>query len=149
MDKDKRHSSRAFRWAHCRAMRSASAAFALLTLLAWTGNAAPADDVTTLVLPHPLRAGETAWIEVQVGPISRGQEIDVATTSGQELGVISPFGVRAGQDAGTYTLPVPGDAIHDGRVSVRLTITQFGRPPRAPTAQEVRSVKLTVAAASR
>ena len=98
--------------------------------------------------PRPIRAGETAWIEVQVGPIGH-QEIDVTTASGQELGVISPFGVRVGQDAGTYTLPLPGDAIRDGRVTVRLTITQFGAPPRAPTAQEVRSVKLTVAGVSR
>jgi len=128
-------------------MRPAAAAFALLALLAQKANAASALDMT-LVLPHPLRAGETAWIEVQVGPIGH-QEIDVTTASGQELGVLSPFGVRVGQDAGTYTLPLPGDAIRDGRVSVRLTITQFGAPPRAPTAQEVRSVKLTVAGVSR
>jgi hypothetical protein len=128
-------------------MRPAAAAFALLALLAQNANAASALDMT-LVLPHPLRAGETAWIEVQVGPIGH-QEIDVTTASGQELGVISPFGVRVGQDAGTYTLPLPGDAIRDGRVSVRLTITQFGALPRAPTAQEVRSVKLTVAGVSR
>ena len=129
-------------------MRPAAAAFALLTLLAQNGNAASALDMT-LVLAHPLRAGETAWIEVQVGPIGRGQEIDVTTASGRELGVISPFGVRVGQDAGTYTLPLPGDAIRDGRVSVRFTISQFGAPPRAPTAGEVQSVKLTVAGVSR
>jgi hypothetical protein len=124
-------------------MRRASAAFALLALLVQNGNAVSADDMT-LALPHPLRAGETAWIEVQTGALDRGQEIDVTTASGQELGVISPFGLRVGQDAGTYTLPVPADAIRDSRISVRLTITRFGAPPRAPTAQEVRSVKLTV-----
>jgi hypothetical protein len=129
-------------------MRPAAAAFALFALLAQNANAASGDD-TTLVLPHPLRAGEIAWIEVQVGPIGRGQEINVTTASGQELGAISPFGVRMGQDAGRYTLPVPGDAIRNGRVSIRLTITQFGAPPRAPTTQEVRSVKLTVAGVSR
>jgi len=128
-------------------MRRAAAACAIV-LLAQSGGAVSADDMT-LVLPHPLGAGETAWIEVQVGPIGRGQEIEVTTTSGQELGVISPFGVRVGQDAGTYTLPVPGDAIRNGRVSVRLMITQFGAPSRKPTAQEVRSVKLTVAGSAR
>src|SRR6266850_1301481 len=95
-------------------MRPAAAAFALFALLAQSENPASADEMT-LVLSHPLRAGEIAWIEVQVGPIGRGQEIDVTTAAGQELGVISPFGVRRGQDAGTYTLPVPGDAIRDGR----------------------------------
>jgi hypothetical protein len=129
-------------------MRPTAAAFALLALLAQIANAASVSDMT-LVLPRPLRAGETAWIEVQVGPISRGQEIDVTTASGRELGVISPFGGRVGQDAGTYTLPVPADAIRDGRLPVRLTITQFGAPPRAPTEQEVRSVKLNVAGAAR
>jgi hypothetical protein len=126
-------------------MRPTVAAFALLAL---TGHAASADDLT-LVLPHPLRAGETAWIEVRVGPIGAGREIDVTTASGQELGAISPFGVRAGQDAGTYTLPVPADAIGNDRVSVRLAITQGGGPPRTPTAQEVRGVKLIVTGGSR
>ena len=132
-------------------MRPAAAAFALLALLAQDGlaqnaNVAPA---VTLVLPHPLAAGETAWIEVQVGPIGRGQEIDVTTASGQQLGTISPFGMRLGQDAGTYTLPVPADAIRDRRVSIRLTITQSGASLRAPTALEVRSVKLRVGGAAR
>jgi hypothetical protein len=124
-------------------MRGGAAAFALLMLLAQKSNAAAAHDMT-LVLPHPIRAGETAWITVHVGPIRRGQEIDVTTVAGRALGVISPFAVRSGRDAGTYTLPVPGDAIHDGRVSVRLTMTQFGAAPRAATNTEVRSVRLTV-----
>lgn len=121
-------------------MRPIAAALALVALLAQSAIAS-ADD-TTLALPHPLAAGEIAWLEVQVGPIGRGQEIHVTTAAGQELGTISPFGVRSGQDAGTYTLPVPGDAIRNSRLSVRLTISQSGAPPREPTAQEVRSVKL-------
>lgn len=128
-------------------MRRPTAAFALLALLAHSANAASALEAA-LVLPHPLGAGETAFVEVQVGPVG-GREIDITTASGQELGTISPFGVRLGQDAGTYTLPVPADAIRDGIVAVRLTITQPGGPPRAPTAEEVRSVKLAVAAAPR
>ena len=123
-------------------MRRSAAAFALLALLAQSGTASA--DEMTLVLPHPPGPGEIVWLEVEVGPIQRGQEIDVTTASGQELGVISPFGVRAGQSAGTYTLPMPANVFHDGRVSVRLTSSQFGAPPRAPTAQEVRSVKLIV-----
>jgi hypothetical protein len=139
-------------------MRPAAAALALFALVAQNGlaqtgaaqdtNVAPAQDIT-LPLPRPLRAGETAAIEVQVGPISRGRQITVTTASGQPLGTISPFGTRVGQDAGTFTLPVPADAIRDGRVAIRLTITQPGGPPRAPTAQEVRSVKLTVGGGAR
>jgi hypothetical protein len=130
-------------------MRGAAAAFLLLLLLARSGIAESPGDMTpgaaTLVLPHPLQTGETAWIQVQVGQIGRGQEIEVTTTSGRELGVISPFGLGAGQDAGTYTLPLPADAIQDGRVSLRLTITQFGIS-RAPTAQEVHGVTLAIGA---
>jgi hypothetical protein len=123
-------------------MRGSAAACILFALLAQSGLAAAGD--MTLTLPHPLRAGETAWIEVQVGAIGR-QEIDVTTASGEMLGTISPFAVRVGQDAGTYILPVPQDAIRDGRLSLRLTISQAGAPSRTPTADEVRSVKLRVA----
>lgn len=126
----------------CRAV----AAFALLTLLAQIANAASALDLT-LALPHPLAAGERAWIVVQVGPIRRGQEINVATRDGQDLGTISPFAIRSGQDGGTYPLPVPPDAIHDNSIALQLTITQPNGAPRAPTAEEVRSVKLEIAGA--
>jgi hypothetical protein len=127
-------------------MRSIVLMMALLTALVQEGNAALAQDVV-LSLPRLLAAGETAWIEVQVGPIGR-QEIDVTTASGRHLGVISPFSARTGQDAGTYALPVPPDAIQDNHITVRITITQSNRPPRVPTAEEVRSVKLNIAAAS-
>jgi hypothetical protein len=127
--------------------------FAVLALLVQGGTAAIAQQPTAaatiaLELPHRLGAGDTAWIEVRVGPLGGGQEIAVATASGRELGVISPFGIRAGQDAGTYTLPVPADAFRDGRVSIRLTITQFGNT-RAPTTDEVRGVSLKVVRAPR
>jgi hypothetical protein len=118
------------------------AAVVLLTLLALPGNIALAQNLT-LSLRRPLRAGETAFIEVQVGAIGR-REIDVRTASGEPLGTISPFGVRLGQEAGTYPLPVSKDAIRNGRISIRLTISDPGGPPRAPTAQEERGEKLVV-----
>ncbi len=130
-------------------MRPAAAACIALAVLAQSARAAPAEDVTTLVLPHPLAPGEAAWIEVRVGAVARGREIDVTTASGQELGVISPFGSRPGQDAGTYTLPVPPNAIRDGAVAVRLRITRPGAPPRPPTAEEVRGVTLIIAPGAR
>jgi hypothetical protein len=133
-------------------MRPAVVALALCAQLALNGNAAMAQDAArsmTLELPRALAASETVFIEVQVGPIGRGRTIEVTTASGQPLGVISPFGVRAGQDAGTYPLPVPQDAIRDGRLSIRLTISRPDGPPRAPSADEVRSVKLGVGPAPR
>jgi hypothetical protein len=133
-------------------MRPAVVVFAVAAHLALNGNAASAQSAArdmTLLLPHPLEADETAFVIVQLGAIGRGQEVELTTTSGQPLGVISPFSVRAGQEAGTYPLPVPRDAVRDGRLSVRLTISQFGAPRRAPTAEEVRSVKLSLGPPSR
>jgi hypothetical protein len=133
-------------------MRPSVVTLTLLAHLALNGNAALAQDAArsmTLELPRPLAAGETAFIEVQVGPIGRGRTIEVTTASGQPLGTVSPFGVRTGQDAGTYPLPVPQDAIHDGRLSIRLTISQPGGSSRAPTADEVHSVKLGVGGGAR
>jgi hypothetical protein len=125
-------------------MRLVKAACVSAALLAGIGCARAADDMRTLTLPHPLEPGETLLVEVETGAIERGEEIDVTTASGQALGVISPFGPRAGQDVKTYTIPIPPNAIRDGRISVRLTITRYGAAPRPPTAQEVRSVRLIV-----
>ena len=136
-------------------MWRALAALALLALLAHGGlpraraeDAAAAREIT-LALPQALRPGEPAWLVVQVGRLGRGQEIDVVTMSGQPLGTISPFGTRPGEAAGTFTLPVPPDLIRDGRLTVRLTISEGGAPPRAPTAEEVTDVTLAAAGAAR
>jgi hypothetical protein len=131
--------------------RAAAATLAFVVLLARAASAqTAAPDAAagtaqelTLTLPHALRNDETAGIEVHLGPIARGRVVTITTASGQPLGTISPIGTRVGADAGTYTLPVPPDAIRDGRVTIRLTITQAGGAPRPPTAQEVPSVRLT------
>jgi hypothetical protein len=127
-----------------------AAAFALLLLVPVMQNACAAGGkAMTLMLPHPLRAGESAYLEVRVGPIRRGEQIKIATAAGERLGVISPYGVRAGAEAGTYTVPLPPAAISGDRVSVTLTIAPLDGPPRAPTAHEVRAVKLVVTGARR
>ena len=125
-------------------MRLATAALVVIALAATS-----VAQELTLTLPRPLGAGETAFIEVEVGTIGKGHIVNIATASGQPLGTISPFGARPGQRAGTYTFPVPADAIRDGRVAIRLTISEPGGPPRAPTAQEVRGVKLGIGGAKR
>ena len=127
-------------------MTRVAAAFAVLMLMAQCGRAAACQDIT-LVLPHPLRTGESAFIEVQVGRIGPGQEIDVTTAAGRPLGTISPFGIRHGHAAGTYTLPVPRDAMAGDRIRVRLAITRAGAPPHAPTPDVVLGVTLTVGGA--
>lgn len=114
--------------------------FALLAQAA----AAPPGRVVSLPLPRATGAGEVMWVEVKVGVIERGAEIEVATKEGKSLGVISPYGIRAGAPAGTYTIPVPPDAASDGRVRLRLTLNRYGRAKRAPTAKEVKGIRLRI-----
>ncbi len=127
-------------------MNRAAAAFAFALLFAQCGRAAAQD--MTLTLPKPLHSDETAYIEVQLGVIGPGQEIEITTPGGRTLGVISPHGIRAGNAAGTYTLPLPANAICHDRVAIKLMITRSDAAPRTPTADEVRGVRVVVNAAS-
>ena len=98
---------------------------------------------TTLTLPHALRKGETAWLLVEVGAIDSNQ-IQLMTQDGHPLGTISPYGVRSGQAAGTYTVPVPAEDLGNGRLVLRLSVLQSGHAPRAPTTEEVKSLRLLI-----
>jgi len=98
---------------------------------------------TTLTLPHALRKGETAWLLVEVGAIDSNQ-IQLMTQDGHPLGTISPYGVRSGQAAGTYTVPVPAEDLVDGRIALRMSVIQSGQAQRAPTTAEVRSLRLLI-----
>ncbi len=97
----------------------------------------------TLVLPHELGKGETAWLLVKVGVIDHNQ-IRLTTQDGRPLGTISPFGVRPGQATGTYTVPVPTEDFHDGRLTLRLSVIDSRGARRVPTSEEVRSVRLVI-----
>ncbi len=99
----------------------------------------PAGRAVTLHLPRALRAGESATLEVTLGVVSRSAQIEVTTPSGRHLGTISPYGIRAGAPAGTYTVPIPADAISGRRVCLLLTMHANGKS-RAPTKKEVTRV---------
>ncbi|HWD25696.1 MAG TPA: hypothetical protein VG387_00925 [Rhizomicrobium sp.] len=75
--------------------------------------------LVTLVLPQPLHAGQAVWLECRLGVVLPGRRVEVTTASGHLLGAISPHGIRHGQAAGTYTLPVPPAEIAEGRLTVR------------------------------
>ncbi len=117
-------------------------ACALALLFAQCGRAAAQD--MTLTLPQPFNAGDNAYIEVQVGTIGPGHEIEVKAADDRILGVISPHGIRAGRAAGIYTLPLPADAICKDRVGITLMITRSDAAPRSPDAEEVRGVRVVV-----
>jgi hypothetical protein len=96
----------------------------------------------TLTLPRPLKDGAHAWLEVQVGPLAPGQRVRVTTLSGELLGAISPFGPTERRHSGLYSLPVPADAIRNGALSVRVTITDANKPARTPTDAEVQKPEI-------
>ena len=97
-----------------------------------------------LVLPRSLNADEGVAVELKLGVLERGNEIKVETTSGRNLGTISPYGIRAGEAAGTYTVPVPPEVVSNKRVSLRIILDQHSRGKRAPTSQELRAVRLQI-----
>lgn len=123
-------------------MQTLLASLFSLALLVQTASAS--GRVVNLVLPRSLNEGEGVAVEVQLGVLERGAEILVETTSGKLLGVISPYGIRSGNEAGTYTVPVPTEEISNNRVSLRITLNYQTRGKRAPTTQEVKSVKLKI-----
>lgn len=115
------------------------AVLALFSLLAQRPN----HGVVTLALPHALREGETASLIVTAGVLRHGDEIEITTSSGRRLGVISPYGIPPGNEAGTYVLPLPPDAFRRTRLSLRLSIHTNGRE-RPPTKKEVKRVRVEV-----
>ena len=118
-----------------------------LALLVQAANAP--GRVVNLVLPRSLNEGEGIAVELKLGVLERGDEIQVETMSGKLLGVISPYGIRSGNEAGTYTVPVPTEEISNNRVSLRLTLNKHSRGKRAPNMQELRSLKLTITSPAR
>ena len=116
------------------------AALALLSLLAQQ----PTYRTLTLVLPHALREDETAALLVTLGILPRGDEVRITTTFGRLLGVLSPYGIRTGQEAGTYVVPLPAAAISGRRLSLRLSVNAAGKQ-RAPAKNEVKRVRVEIA----
>ena len=124
-------------------MLGVKALAALLVLLVQTVVSSASSRVVTLHLPHRLRAGESVWLEVAVGPLPRGTEIQITAMDGKLVGTISPFGRPASESGATYTGPVPVDVVGGQQLSVRM-ILERDQLRRAPTGEEVRSVRLTV-----
>ena len=120
--------------------------FAFALLVQTTG--APGR-VVNLVLPRGLNEDEGLAVELKLGVLERGAKIQVETASGKNLGVVAPYGIRSGEEAGTYTVPVPAEEVSDKRVSLRIILSQHSRGKRSPTTQELRSVKLRIVPSGR
>src|SRR3954471_12775053 len=120
-------------------MRTVLAALVILALAEQTPGR-----LITLPLPHKAAAGDAVWLKITVGELERGSEVVITTASGRIVGIISPYAVRSGREAGVYTVPVPPDAIAKNRVTLRLSIDQGRHPRRAATVEEVKTVQVSI-----
>jgi hypothetical protein len=123
---------------------TAAAAGVLLSGAAAATSAGPTNRVVEVTVPRGIAANETADLEVQTGVLTRGAQVDVRTPSGRLIGTISPFAIRPGQPAGTYSFPLTRDEIRDGHVTVCLSVRLAGQPARAPTPAEIGQVTIAL-----
>jgi hypothetical protein len=107
-----------------------------------SASAQPQQESVELILPRPAADREAVRLQISVGELARGARLRVSTGNGVLLGTVSPFGVRRGQAAGSYTLPLPATAIVNGRVELRLEVEEPGAVARAPKPGEVEGVTL-------
>lgn len=117
--------------------------FAVLISFALLVQTAAPGRVVNLALPRELKDDEGVSLELKLGVLGRGSEIVVETMSGKHVGVVSPYGIRAGEEAGTYTVPLPPEAIEGNHVLLRL-ILQQGREKRTPTNKQIKNLHLQI-----
>lgn len=114
-------------------------------LAALPGIAAPAagleqQNLVEFTLPREPADDEAVWLQIQAGALAQGAVIRVSGSDGELLGSIAPYGSARGAPSATYLVPLPKTAIVNGRIRVRLTVEQPGKPSRAPRAGEVQNV---------
>jgi hypothetical protein len=122
----------------------------LLLALALTCSAqSPKQQVYDLPLPRAAEPGEMLVARVTVGPLKPHERIIVRTRNGEIAGTVAPFGAQARQSSGVYTIPLPDTAALEGRVRLLVEAEQKGSETRAPTSEEVQSIKLVWVAATK
>ena len=121
-------------------MTRLAAALAVLVLFAQDARAA-AGRFFVLTQSHAATADEAVILRVHAGFLRKGDQIDIYDGDGTLLGSVSPFAVH-GSEAGTYTITLPPALGARRRIAVRLVLSAFGHPPRAPTQRELHGVSL-------
>lgn len=95
----------------------------------------------TLTLPRSAAEGEAVAARIAAGAVPRGARIIVRLPTGEIAGSVTPYGIRSGQKAGVYTIPLPAGATANGKVTLHLEVKEK-RGTRAPTDREVERVEL-------
>ncbi len=121
-------------------MTRLAVALAFLVLLA-QGAEAAAGRAFILTQSHVAKAGEAPILRVHAGFLRKGDQIVVYDRHGALLGTVSPFAVH-GSEAGTYTIPLPAALAAQRKIAVRLVLSAFGHPARAPSVHELHGVSL-------
>ena len=109
----------------------------------------PKQQVYDLPLPRAAAPGEMLVARVTVGPLKLHERIIVRVRNGEIAGTVAPFGAQARQSSGVYTIPLPDTAARDGQVRLLVEAEQKGSETRAPTSEEVQSIKLVWIAATK
>jgi len=92
----------------------------------------------TLKIPRQPNEGEMIHIQVPVGKLDKGTQIDVLTSKGELVGTVSPFGIQAADIGGVYSIAIPASEVVDARIELFLEIEEKeGGAKRAPTNAEV------------
>ena len=105
----------------------------------------------SLTLPKAPAQTDNIWLQVKIGNLAKGTEVEIWSVKGRFLGSISPFGAasRNPADSSTYTVPIPRDAVKDDRFEFQLVVKGLNNSERAPTKKDVRGVKLKITSKDR
>jgi len=96
--------------------------------------------VIELAAPRAAAGSESVELAVTTGALPRGARLALSTENGEILGAVAPY--APGSRSTTATVPVPGSAIVDGRLRLRLQVLELGAPPRPPRPGEVQRLEL-------
>lgn len=98
----------------------------------------------TLTLPRAPAPGEAIRARVNAGVLPRGARLIVRTAAGKIVGAVAPYGIASGSKAGTYTIPVPMDALADGKVALSFELKDKDGKIRPPTRDELEGAELVL-----
>lgn len=122
----------------------------LVLVLAAVPAVAQTDQSTTpgrninVPVPKSIAEADNVVLEVKIGTLPKGAEIEINTADGRFLGVISPFGSSPQEtDAvATYVIPLPRDLTGEKRLNLLFKFSGAVYSRRAPTSRDIRSVKI-------
>ena len=109
--------------------------------LGWGPPAKPFEE-KELALPRPLATDEAVQLRVAVGAVPAAAKVVVRSTAGRIIGTVAPFGIRPGQKAGAYSIPVPSRLMAGEKVTLRFEVVEKGAAPRPPTRAELEDARL-------